>query len=104
MHVSGVHGSDTPPKANATAHDEVAGNAGAIFGNSNDNNGDIKDNDKKGNHTRRLYSEVYQKETVAPLEKTSSLPRLGSSQKDEEMKVDIGYMYKLAFQRQNTDN
>ena len=105
IHTSDVHDSETPPRSEISDQKKVIDETGQSLCNSKESNGDTRLGDEKGNHPRRLYSEVLQKEAVTSLEKTMSLPNLDGKQKekgDEDMTVNIGYMYDLAFQRQTS--
>ena len=107
IHTSGVHESVAPPKEDISIQDQKGYDAEPSISSRKDNNDGAKLGVTKSNHKIRLHSEVQHKEIAVPLERRTSLPSLNDSHKDkeeEEMKVDIGYMYDLAFQRQNNES
>jgi len=106
IHTSGVHESVAPPKEEISCQDQKGYDAEPSVSSRTDTDDGTNLSVTKSNHKTRLHSEVQHKETVAPLERRTSLPSLNDShkEKEEEMKVDIGYMYDLAFQRQNNES
>ena len=54
----------------------------------------------------RMHSEIHARKPKYLEEKTISMPDLAhklTTVEDEEVKVDVGFMYDLAFQRQNSN-
>ena len=107
IHVSGNHEPESIPEKEqeVNAH-------GSNSENSKDNSSDdlfrkchSDASAFKKPQMQRLHSEMGAKNQTGLQEKTSSLPNLFDAEnhdESEDVKVDIGYMYDLAFQRQKS--
>ena len=104
VHSSVVHESDATPKVELSNQEEKQDES--TFSDMHEAKDDNDEKDMMENkQIKRLHSEMHHKDASATLEKTTSLPNLADNQKeaeDDEVKVDVGYMYDLAFQRQNS--
>ena len=101
-HQSDTHPSDTQLKDNLDKKEKREDVHGEACSNDDKN---TENASQPPSHIIRLHSELHRKEGVALTERTASLPNLADNQKeedDEEVKVDVGYMYDLAFKRQES--